>query len=86
MPTQGEISMVVLGKEWHGVGGEGEEIPKPLALQPDKAQRQLGRQNWVWLSSEALAGSEKEAAVQAWSKFISHGTGRSCFFSLCLNN
>lgn len=80
MPMQGGISVVVLGEERHGAGGEGEEIPKLLALQPDKAQRQLGRQNWGWLSSEDLAGSEKEAAVQAWTKVISHGTGRSWFF------
>lgn len=63
-------------------GRRGEEIPKLLALQPDKAQRQLGRQNWGWLSSEGLAGSEKEAAVQAWTKVISHGTGRSWGFLL----
>lgn len=54
------------------------EIPKPLALQPDKAQRQLGQQNCVWLSSEDSAGSEKEAAVQAWTKVTSHRTCRSC--------
>jgi len=83
MPTQGGISVVVLGKERHPREERERKSLKPLALQPDKAQRQLGRQNWGWLSSEDLVGSQKEAAIQAWTNVIIHGTGRSCFSSLC---
>lgn len=87
MLMQGGISLVVLGEERHWAGGQGEETPRPLDLGPDKAQRQLGRQNWGWLSSEDFAGSEDEAVIQAWTKVMSHGTGRSCyFFPLCWSN
>lgn len=39
---QGGISIVVVVEERPEVGGEGGGIRKPLALEPDKAQRQLG--------------------------------------------